>query len=158
MFVKQGDKPLAKLKNGVKKMNFTVKIEKPKALLIEREDGATTWIKKVWMRKDGTLTPAGFKALKNAKTKEEAKHERDEANNRLIGFNPVWESAKAVAVDWLIENPTEKLICRRAFFPKSMCEIDEDGVIHRVPAWLWDKKRQEILEEFAGQNAWFYQN
>lgn len=122
--------------------------ETPKAVLLEK-DGIEFWVKKQWVRADGTLTPAVAKAHKAA---VEQKNIRDADAARLetlehdgVPFTPSWESDKAVGIDVDIDfydAETNKRM--RLFFPKSI--VNDRG---NIPYWFVQKKIQEMEETLS---------
>lgn len=124
-------------------MTYTINQSTEKAHSIENSDGVKFWIQRRWMRADGSLTPAGIAAEKEA--------EERRAESAIPVKLPIdWQNEKSVGVDYRAVfslsssvDADDKRV--RAFFPKSMIEI-VDGLAH-VPAWLEKKKRAEALEK-----------
>jgi hypothetical protein len=133
---KQIEKPkrqvLQELKDG-----FKVVGETKKAYLIENAEGKDFWIKKMWVRKDGSLTPAAIKAHEETLTaggvsenKEKAKKAEQEHIFRLIRdgvkINKTWESETAIATDINFDlYNLEEDFSVRIFVPKSI--LNEKG-------------------------------
>ena len=67
-------------------MNFTVLERRPKSFKLKAEDGVEFFIKKAWMSKDGTLTPATFKNYEEAKLKA-AKPKKVYTEDQIKFFN-----------------------------------------------------------------------
>lgn len=134
-----------KKNNG--KEEIQIEKETRKALLIKKS-GKTFWIQKKWMRKDGTLTPAGEQAFKNASTDEEKKKRETERKEKWekgvsIPRNPDYESDKAYGFDLNLDfYDRDRNVRHRLFIPKS---VIKNG---RIPSWLLKKKFEEIEEKY----------
>lgn len=120
---------------------YTIIAERPKALKIEAQDGTTFWVQRRWMRADGTLTPAGETAKRNA---EDRRAERDVTAPMPIA----WENEKSIGIDYSAEFTLSSSVNAkprrvRAFVAKSAIEI-RDGMA-LVPVWLEQKVREEAL-------------
>ncbi len=127
-----------------KNTEFEIQRETAKAYEVKK-DGKTFWIQKRWMREDGTLTPQGEKAFKEALTdqqKQELKDVRKAERERGIPIpaKPDWESDKAYGFDLVVDYPNiERTRRERIFIPKSV--IQENG---NIPTWIIEKKIKEL--------------
>jgi hypothetical protein len=127
---------------------FTIVKSTAKAHLLQTADGRETWIKAAWLRADGTLTPAGEKALGLAKTREEAKKLNDfvfiktvsRETDKAVGVKIQFATAKSN-----FNNVYDSLI----YFPKSLIKCI-DG-IDALPSWVVNKKLSEFSNETAGR-------
>jgi len=68
--------------------------------------------------------------------------------NNLINTEKqvIWESEKAAAVDMLLPTDWDEPKRCRFFFPKSQCNLSEDGTL-MVPEWLLKAKIREVCSE-----------
>ena len=118
--------------------------ETKKAVLLEKE-GIKFWIQKRWLKADGSLTPAGEKSFKEAKTvaAEKTKGEKYYKISHLIEKET--EKALLIAVNVDLYN-IERDVKRTFWFPKSQMQ---DGF---AAWWLLGKKIKEIESEFIYNN------
>ena len=129
---------------------FKIERETKKALLLKK-DGKTFWIQKRWMREDGSLTPSGQQAFKDAQTDEEKEKGKAEEKARWAEGvklpKPSWESEKAYGFDVSLDfYDTEVTKRHRIFIPKS--QIQKNG---NIPSWLLKKKFEELSEAYPYQ-------
>ena len=118
---------------------MTITKETKKALKIEK-DGIYFWIQRRWLRADGSLTPAGENAYKNACEKKEFDN-----NLQPLPAPIAWESEKAVGLDMFFllarcDGEVDKEVRQRIFLPKS--QIADD----KVKGWRLKAKVREAVE------------
>jgi hypothetical protein len=89
--------------------------ESHKALHVSRE-GVSFWIQKRWMRADGTLTKAGWKAYHIA-AREYSQHPGFDA---LKEFEAMQETEKAVLLRCAVEHPDGQQTQVQFWLPRSM--------------------------------------
>lgn len=113
----------------------------------------TTWIKNNWLRADGTLTPAAIKALANGQPylspeQYAAKKEAAKWVTRPLSLFTLSASGKAYGTKVVIYHAvSEQSISRWLWLPASQCQVADDKLT--APAWLVEKKIQELKEEAA---------
>lgn len=132
---------------------FEIIKETNKALFICK-DGKGCWIQKRWMRKDGSLTPAGLNSWHNMARVHKTKEDRTKILNLpiLTKQKPDWENEKAIAFDAVVYfgyydhvRESDGFFERRLrfFFPKNQIKNNE------IPYWLVDEKYNEIFDELT---------
>ena len=92
-----------------------VEKETEKALLMVL-DAVPFWIQKRWLKNDGTLTPAGWKAFHMAKRL----HWRNFGFDALKEFEPVRETEQAVLLRCIVERPDSPPVTEDFWLPRSM--------------------------------------
>jgi hypothetical protein len=123
--------------------------ETSKALLITDEVNVA-WIQKKWLRANGSLTPAGQKALEEGKTLAQFEKEQSDFEKKTVRIFTVKakETEKAVAFELMTIHPlTGDVVEKIAFLPKSMMTPEGE-----FPKWIVNKKIEEMNNYFTGAN------
>lgn len=152
-FLEEKGRQLKDREEKSEKNNLQIIRETKKGALI-RKNGKETWVQKRWIREDGSLTPAGEKALSEAPDANEIDKNKEERDKKLKEGvkkpeTPDWESDKAYGYDLALQfmdegGKTDKTTYRhRIFIPKSV--IQPNG---NIPSWILKKKIQEIEDSY----------
>lgn len=136
-------------------MTFLVLEIREKSILLTNSDNSVKFfIKKSWMRADGTFTPAVEKAYTEAS--ESQKEKQDYKASKVVFNNFDWQSEKSVAIDVNIEftassslGHTKKM---RVFFPKSKIE-NGNKMPQSLFDWFVKQAFDKWLDEKTTQNT-----